>query len=145
VRLPRASAADAGGGNGPAEMPPGVTTHPVFGGWSATRWQYTSRSEPARLVDVVCDLGGRVTLGLSEGTWVLAWEVAGRAHGSAGGELLLDAEHLVLRTSGGHASEVVRARVSADTLALSAESSAWDFEGAGVDEPAEFVAVLVRL
>ena len=41
--------------------------------------------------------------------------------------------------------DLVRFRVTDQTLALNAESSAWDFDGDGAAEPAGFVAVLVRL
>jgi hypothetical protein len=44
----------------------------LLGSWSATRWQYTSQARPDVTADVVCDLGGSVTLSLSAATYVLA-------------------------------------------------------------------------
>jgi hypothetical protein len=118
---------------------------PLLGSWSATRWQYTKRDEPARSVDVVCDLGGAVTLSLSAETYVLTWTLAGEGSRSEGGTSEVLDEHLRLTAEGAGHSDTVRFRVAADTLSLSAEPSAWDFDGDGRDEAADFVAVLVRL
>ncbi|MFI5279027.1 MAG: hypothetical protein ACHQU1_00920 [Gemmatimonadales bacterium] len=116
----------------------------LLGSWSATRWQYTSDSRPDRVVDVVCDLGGSVTLSLSAGTWVLTWELDGRGSQSLGGALALDGERLLLLARDENEAEQVLFRLADRTLALSCETSAWDFDGNG-EEPAAFVAVLVRL
>jgi hypothetical protein len=116
----------------------------LFGSWSATRWQYASRDRPERQVDVVCDLGGSVTLSLSEGTYVLTWDL-GEGSRSLGGAIDVDADRLTLRPLGAADEEVVVFRVASDTLSLSAESSAWDLDADGTEEAAAFVAVLVRL
>ena len=117
----------------------------LLGSWSATRWMYTQRQEPMRSVDVVCDLGGVVTLSLSAGTYVLTRDVAGPGSRSEGGACEVEAEQLRLTPEGADQSAAVRFRIAADTLSLSAETSAWDFDGDGQDEAADFVAVLVRL
>lgn len=116
----------------------------MLGSWSATRWQYTSASRPDRVVDVVCDLGGSVTLSLSAGTWVLTWDLGDRGSQSLGGALTLVGERLVLLAQDAGDAERVLYRLAERTLALSCETSSWDFDGNG-EEPAEFVAVLVRL
>lgn len=118
--------------------------HGLSGSWSATRWQYTSRARPEVAVDVVCDLGGTVTLSLSEGAYVLTWDVPGSASGSAGGVLAMSDGRLNLTAQGAGEAESVRVHVAGPTLALSCEGSAWDFDGSG-EESAGFVAVLVRL
>ena len=117
----------------------------LLGSWSATRWQYTSRDQPARSVDVVCDLSGVVTLSLSAGTYVLTHAVADQGSRSQGGTCEVQGDRLRLNPAGGDGPEMVRFRVAAETLSLSAEASAWDFDGDGADEAADFVAVLVRL
>jgi hypothetical protein len=119
--------------------------HAIHGSWSATRWQYTSRADPARTVDVVCDLGGVVTLSLSEGTYVLTCDVAGRRNQSVGGVFTMSGDDIHLRASGASDPERVRFRIAAETLALSADESRWDFDGDGRDEPASLIAVFVRL
>jgi len=96
-------------------------------------------------VDVVCDLGGAVTLSLSAGTYVLTRDVAGRGTRSEGGACEVEGEQLRLTPEGVDRSNAVRFRIAADTLSLSADASAWDFDGDGEDEAADFVAVLVRL
>ncbi len=126
----------------PAER--GPSDGELLGSWSATRWQYTSSSRPDRVVDVVCDLGGSVTLSLSAGTWVLTWDLDGRGIQSLGGALTMDGERLVLLAQDASEAEQVLYRRADRTLALSCETSSWDFDGNG-EEPADFVAVLVRL
>ena len=118
------------------------TDEPVLGSWSATRWEYTGVS--GRTADVICDLGGSVTLSLSPGTWILTWDIAGRGRHSSGGTYERRNELLELRRQGGDDVEHLVVRASASTLALSKSQSSWDF-GAGTEEPASFVAVLVRL
>ena len=115
-----------------------------FGSWSATRWQYTSVVRPELQVDVVCDLQGTITLSLSEETYVLTWNL-GSGSRSVGGTVTLDGDRLTLLPHGAAEPDVVAFRVASDTLALSAEASAWDLDGDGRDETAAFVAVLVRL
>ena len=117
----------------------------LLGSWSATRWQYTSRDQPARSVDVVCDLGGVVTLSLSAGTYVLTHAVADQGSRSQGGTCEVQGDRLLLNPAGADGPEIVRFHVAAETLSLGAEASAWDFDGDGTDEAADFVAVLVRL
>jgi hypothetical protein len=114
----------------------------LLGSWSATRWQYTSRT--LRAVDVVCELGGTVTLSLSAESYVLTWSVAQQASRSVGGALRVVGDRLELRAQGRDEAEAVTFRRGGETLALSSEASAWDFDGNG-DEAAAFVAVLVRL
>jgi len=134
------TAAAVGEGRAGDRPPP---THPLHGSWSATRWQYTSRERPERVVDVVAGLGGTVTLSLSEGTYVLTWAIPGHGDASVGGTLTIDGARLVLDAAGTPAGSLLF-HVSAATLALSSETSAWDFDGSG-EEAAAFVAVLVRL
>ena len=94
---------------------------------------------------MVCDLAGSVTLSLSAGTYVLAWVVAGRGSQSIGGALTVRGDRLALLAHGANEAEWVVFRLAGDTLALSCETSGWDFKDAGAEQPASFVAVLVRL
>ena len=135
----------AEGGAAPPRPLSGAEDGPLFGSWSATRWQYTRRTEAPQSVDVVCDLGGTVTLSLSAGTYVLTYDVAGRGNRSEGGSCAVVDDRLHLTPQGIDVADVVRFRIAAETLSLSAETSAWDFAGAGEEEVADFVAVLVRL
>jgi hypothetical protein len=116
----------------------------VHGSWAATRWQYTSRARPELVVDVVAGLGGSVTLSLTDGTWVMTWAVPGRGGGTVGGSLLIDGARLELLRSAATSLETVLFHLAPETLALSSDASAWAFDEAG-EEPADFVAVLVRL
>jgi hypothetical protein len=114
------------------------------GSWSATRWHYAGRDDPQRQVDLVSDRGGSVTLSLSEGTYVLTWDL-GDGRRSVGGAVSVAGDRLGLKPDGAVEEEVVVFRVAGDTLALNSDASAWDLDGDGRDEPAAFVAVLVRL
>jgi len=96
------------------------------------------------VVDVVCSLGGTVTLSLSRESYVLTWSAADRVRRSSGGVFRVENERLVLRAHGDE-SDAVTYRVSGDTLAITSDSSQWDFDGDGEVEDAEFVAVMVRL
>jgi len=116
----------------------------LLGSWSATRWQYASKLHREQVVDAVAGLKGSVTLSLSAGAFVLAWDVPGHGSGSVGGSVAIEDGALLLRPHHQDEAGRVRYRVSALTLALSGEQSAWDFDGSG-ETPAEFVAVLVRL
>lgn len=129
----------------PRSAPRGATGHPLVGGWSATRWQYTSRDAPRRTVDLVCDLGGSVTLGLTATAFILAWDIAGRGRRSLGGAWVARDDELRLRPEGTLEADAVRFRLSGETLSLHADDSAWDFDGDGRESSAGFVAVLVRL
>jgi hypothetical protein len=126
----------------PAER--GRSESALLGSWSATRWQYASRAHPEKVVDVVCDLGGSVTLSLSAGTYILTWDVSGRGGQSIGGALTVLGDHLALLAPDATEAASVLYRLAAQTLALSTDTSGWDFDGNG-EEPADFVAVLVRL
>jgi len=117
----------------------------LLGSWSATRWQYSKRDDPVRSVDVVCDLGGAVTLSLSARTYVLTRDVAGRGTTSEGGACDLLDDQLHLTPEGADRSNAVWFQVAADTLSLRADTAAWDFDGDSDDAPADFVAVLVGL
>ena len=123
----------------------GSTTHPVFGGWSATRWQYTSLAAPERVADVVADLGGSVTLSLTATAFILAFDVDGRGKHSVSGACAVHGDELLLRPEGAAAAHRLRFRHSGDTLSLQSDASGWDFDGMGQDQEAAFVAVLVRL
>lgn len=116
----------------------------LFGSWSATRWEYACRAHPERRQDVVCDLGGSVTLSLSEENYVLTWDV-GSGSRSVGGRLAIRDGILDLRPRGSDAVESLRFRFGGGALALSSDDSGWDFGGDGGEEPAAFVAVFVRL
>jgi hypothetical protein len=119
-------------------------THPVHGSWAATRWQYASRAHPGRVVDVVTGLGGSVTLGVSDSAYVLSWSVPKHGDGNVGGTIAIREERLELLAAGAASPESLLVHLSGETLALSSDASAWDFDGTG-EEPADFVAVLVRL
>ena len=144
MRLVRdASGAATGQGAGAEGGPEGQRAEGgLLGSWSATRWQYTSRAQLT--VDVVCDLGGTVTLSVSAGSYVLTWSVAGQASRSVGGALAVAGDRIALRPQGADQAEAVTYRLAGETLALSSDASQWDFDGSG-EEPAAFVAVLVRL
>lgn len=119
-------------------------TGALLGSWSATRWQYASRARGDARVDVVCDLGGTVTLSVSAQSYVLTWSVPGQASRSVGGALEMVDDRLALRAQGTEETESVTYRLAGETLALSSDASQWAFDGSG-EEPAAFVAVLVRL
>ena len=130
-------------GDGPAigTVPEGG----LLGSWSATRWHYTSRDLPGRAIDVVCDLRGTVTLSLSAGTYVLTWDVPGRGGQSIGGAWLVRDDDVEFSPAGSASLESVAFHLGTDELSLRTDDSAWDFSGDGVEEPAGFVAVFVRL
>ncbi len=117
--------------------------NPLFGGWSATRWQYTDSS--GRSLDVVCDLGGSVSLSLSATAFILAYDLAGRPGPGVSGTFRVRGDELILAPHGAQDSQSVRFQQSGRTLSLHSHASSWDFDGDGNDEAAEFVAVLVRL
>lgn len=121
-----------------------LPSHPVHGSWSATRWQYASRARPERVVDVITGLGGSVTLSVSDSAYVLSWSVPGLGGGNIGGTIAIEAAGLLLRAAGAADPESILFHLAGETLGLSSESSAWDF-GVDGEEPADFVAVLVRL
>jgi hypothetical protein len=135
---------DGGAAPMPGSREAGRSDGALYGSWSATRWQYTGREPPQRKVDLVCDLGGSVTLSLSDGTYVLTWDV-GQGSRSLGGAVAVDGDRLTLHPQGGADPEALWFRLAGDTLALSTDASAWDVDGDGRDEVATFVAVLVRL
>ena len=116
---------------------------PLLGSWAATRWEYASITS-RRVVDLVCDLGGSVTLSVSPGTYILTWDIARQGRRSVGGTVEVRASALHLHPHDGVDEEVVLFQLADDTLTLSAAQSAWAFDGNG-EEPAAFTAVLVRL
>ena len=148
MRLPQSASATllaslVPDGRDEAERP--ASDGALLGSWSATRWQYVSRADPEQVVDVVCDLGGSVTLSLSDGTYVLTWAVAGQGSQSIGGALTVQGSTVVFLAHGASEAESVVFRLAGDTLALSCETSGWEFEDSGTEQPASFVGVLVRL
>lgn len=117
----------------------------LLGSWSATRWQYTNRFQGEQMVDVVCDLRGNVTLSLSQGTYVLAWDIPGNGSRSIGGSCAVGADQIEFATPGTDTVERVTFHLGSETLSLRCEASAWDFDGKGREEAADFVAVFVKL
>jgi len=129
-----------------AALRPGDSAaHPLFGGWSATRWQYTSAQQPERAVDVVCDLGGSVTLSLTATAFILAFDVPGRGAQGVSGACEVRGDELVLVPDGPNGAERVAFHQIGDTLSLRSDASGWEFDGNGQEQRAGFVAVLVRL
>jgi len=148
VQLPRYPAAAPQSDPAPAgaasrDTAPAI--HPLFGGWSATRWQYTSSAHPDRIADVVCDLGGSVTLSLTARAFILAFDVSGRGKHTVSGACEVRGDELLLRPEGMERPHRLRIRQNGDTLSLQSDASGWDFDGTGQDQEAAFVAVLVRL
>jgi hypothetical protein len=148
VQLPLSPAGEPRNDPTPAEAPSppaGATAHPLFGGWSATRWQYTSLTAPERVADVVADLGGSVTLSLTATAFILAFDVHGRGKQSISGACEVHGDEMLLRPEKAAGAHRLRFRQSGDTLSLQSDASGWDFDGTGQDQDAAFVAVLVRL
>lgn len=147
MKLPRghASPALAPGEGGLPAGEQGAPDNPLLGSWSATRWQYARGDDSGQVLDLVCDVGGTITLSLSDGTWVLSYDVAPRGKQSVGGTWIARHDVLELTAAGAEAADAVRFRLSAETLSLSSLESWWDFDGSGRDVPALFVAVFVRL
>lgn len=129
-------------GRDPSERSP--SDGALLGSWSATRWQYTSRERPDRVVDVVIDLRGTVTLSLTAGTYILAWDIGNQGSQSIGGTYAARGHELEFAQRA-DLREHVGFRLGADELSLKGAESAWDFDGNGHEEPADFVAVFVRL
>jgi hypothetical protein len=147
VRLPRVLAGLPPGSAKPADGAPrsGPAGHPLFGGWSATRWQYSSAADPARTVDVVTDLSGSITLSLAATAFILAFDIGGREKHSVSGTCEVRGDELLLVHEGTDREERVAFHQIGDTLSLRSDASGWDFDGKGQDQNAAFVAVLVRL
>lgn len=147
MQLPFAPAGEPRNDPAPTEAPSHVdsATHPLFGGWSATRWQYTSLAAPERMADIVADLGGSVTLSLTATAFILAFDVNGRGKHSVSGACEVHGDEMLLRPEGAGGAHRLRYRQSGDTLSLESDASGWDFDGIGQDQDAAFVAVLVRL
>jgi hypothetical protein len=130
----------------PAEpSPPAAGGHggPLLGGWAAVRWEYT-RADGSRRVDVIADLGGAVTLSLSDADYVLSCALRAEPTRSAAGALRVVGDEWIDFSPRTGNPERVEFRRAAGTLVLRSDASAWDFTGAG-EEPASFTAVLVRL
>ena len=115
----------------------------LLGSWAATRWEYRALDR-ALAQDVVCELGGSVTLSISPGTYILATDVAGRGRHSVGGMITVQDASLGLRPLGGEREQRLAFQLTDTTLTLHAADAAWAFDGSG-EEPAEFVGILVRL
>ena len=122
----------------------GAVPEVLLGSWSATRWEYTDARDDAQRVDLVCDLGGMVTMSISRESWVLTFVVPGRGTSSTSGTLA--AEDRMLRLSPtGQEPTTLGYRVSAEALSWNDADSGWDFDGDGRHEPARLVAVFVRI
>jgi hypothetical protein len=115
----------------------------LLGSWSATRWQYTSRLPPERVVDLICDRGGSVTLSLSRDSYILAWEVAGEERQCVGGRAAVNGDQLEFQDDG--STERVEFRLGLSELSIRSEGSRWIFDGDSGEGPASFVAVFVRV
>ncbi len=106
-------------------------------------WEY-ERREDGRRTDIVGDLGGSVTLSLTDDRYVLSWDDGRSGARSSGGSVAMtEAEWIEFAASDG-TIERIGIRRAEGTLVLRSEHSAWDFNGSG-EGPAEFTAVLVRL
>jgi hypothetical protein len=115
----------------------------LLGSWSATRWQYTSRLPPERVVDLICDRGGSVTLSLSRDSYILAWELGGEERQCVGGRVAVTGDQLEFLDEG--TTERVEFRLGVSELSIRSEGSRWIFEGDSGEGPASFVAVFVRV
>jgi hypothetical protein len=142
IRLPQdAPIAPLVGGDGT----PAASPTPLDGSWGATRWEYRSLARADSVLDLVCDRKATVTLSLSDDRYILTWSLAdGEAQSLAGRYAVRDGEIEFQHGEPG-TTERVSFRFGARELSLSSEGSGWDFSGDGGEEPAGFVAVLVRL
>jgi hypothetical protein len=95
-------------------------------------------------VDVVCDLGGSVSLSLSDGRFILTCDIPGRGSLTVSGQFQVEGGKLHFTALESATPQGVRFHQVDRTLSLHSDGSAWDFDGQG-EQPAEFVAVLVRL
>jgi hypothetical protein len=131
--------------NAPAAPAPIAPADGLIGLWSATRWQYIALGNPSKSVDLVSELGGMVAVSLSLGAFILVADVGDLVHDTVIGTFTVADGEIRFTEQGGTEPVVVRFYRMEKTLALQSVESAWDFDGDGIDEPAEFVAVLVRL
>jgi hypothetical protein len=118
-------------------------TGPLCGSWAAVSWEY-ERREDGRRIDVVGDLGGSVTLSLTDERFVLSWHDGRNGPRSRGGSLGVATDAWLDFAAPDGTAERIGFRRADDTLVLRGEHSAWDFDGNGAT-PAEFTAVMVRL
>ena len=117
----------------------------LLGSWSATRWHHTAIARPDQAVDLVCDLGGTVTLSLSADTYVLAWDIPGRESRSVGGPWALRAGLLDFDSPDFRFRESVAYHLNGGLLTITSENSAWEFADGDGPEPTHFVGVFVKL
>lgn len=141
MHLPAATSASEGTDVRPLSATGGAG--PLLGSWAAVRWEYERRDGSSR-VDVIADLGGAVTLSMSEADYVLSCALRAEPTRSAAGAFAVVADEWIDLMPRAGPPERVGFRRAAGTLVLRSESSAWDFTGAG-EEPASFTAVLVLL
>lgn len=128
------------GGPFDADLPRGL-----LGSWSATRWHHVAIDRADRTVDLVCELGGTVTLSLSAEMYVLAWDIPGRSPGSIGGPWAERGG--ILEFDGRHpeGKESVTYHLNGSLLTITSEASSWEFENDGVQVATRFVGVFVKL
>ena len=117
----------------------------LLAGWSATRWQYTSLSDPWNAVDMICDLGGSIAITLSDRQFILTCDIPGRGSLTVAGSFEIDGEILRFTALDSSSPQSVRVHQAGRTLSFHSEASAWDFDGTGKERAAWFSAVLVRL
>lgn len=106
-------------------------------------WEY-ERREDGRRTDIVGDLGGSVTLSLTDERYVLSWDDGRGGPRSRGGSLIVTPDESIDFATPDGTTERIGFTRADGTLVLRSEHSAWDFDGSG-EGPAEFTAVLVRL
>lgn len=118
-------------------------TGPLRGSWAAVSWEYERRGD-GRRIDIVGDLGGSVTLSITDGSFVIAWDDGRNGPRSGGGNLAVTSDEWIELTTPDGTTERIGFRRAEGTLVLRSEQSAWDFDGGGAT-PAGFTAVMVRL
>jgi hypothetical protein len=122
---------------------PDQSNDSIQGTWSATRWHYVGAADDQLARDVVCDLGATITLSLGANSYVLTFDEAGK-RSIDGGVFVVAGETLELRSHNSDTIRSLRWRLVEETLTLRSEGTYYDFDDEHHDEPASFVAVLVR-
>lgn len=106
-------------------------------------WEYERREDGHR-TDIVGDLGGSVTLSLTDDRYVLSWDDGRGGPRSREGSLAPSPDEWIDFAAPDGTSERIGFTRADGTLVLRSDHSAWDFDGNG-ERPAAFTAVMVRL
>lgn len=121
----------------------GITVADLVGTWTATKFEFTNRANPAQKIDLV-PFGLSFTLVVAPGgRYTMTMSFPGQPGEVEQGVVSVAGDSICVDPDGPEGQECMAFTLAGDTLTVTGDGE-FDFNGDGVDDPAVMLLVLRR-